>query len=122
MSGVDHRPPAPASRRERNYKAFLAHRISGVALAIFLPLHFLALGLALESHDRFASFIAFTDHPLVKFAEWGLVIFLGAHLLLGLRLIVLELAPWKGMRLVWINWSVLASVTLAVVFLAVLTT
>ncbi len=122
MSEFDRRPPAPASRCERHYKAFLAHRISGVALAIFLPLHFLALGLALESHGKFEAFIAFADRPLVKFAEWGLVIFLGVHLLLGLRLIVLELAPWKGMRTAWINWSVLASVTLAVVFLAVLTT
>ena len=67
-------------------------------------------------------FIAFTDNPLVKAAEWGLVIFLGAHLMLGLRLIILELAPWRGMRMAWVNWSVLASVTLAVVFLAVLST
>ena len=39
----------PASRREPGYRAFIAHRLSGLALAIFLPLHFLALGLALAT-------------------------------------------------------------------------
>lgn len=122
MSAVHNQTPPPASRSHANYKAFLAHRISGVALAIFLPMHFLALGLALESHGKFENFIALTDNPLFKLAEWGLVIFLGAHLMLGLRLLILELAPWQGMRMVWVNWAVLASVTLAVIFLAVLTT
>ena len=30
------------------WKAFLLHRISGLALALFLPIHFVILGLALE--------------------------------------------------------------------------
>jgi fumarate reductase subunit D len=35
-------------RHHRAYWAFLGHRISGIALAVFLPAHFLTLGLALE--------------------------------------------------------------------------
>jgi fumarate reductase subunit D len=111
--------PAPASRRQTGYRAFLAHRISGVALALFLPLHFLALGTALEGEARLDSFLAFTDNPLVKAAEWGLVIFLGLHLMLGLRLIVLELGTWRGMRQNWITWSAGVAIAIGLAFIAV---
>ena len=42
------------------------HRLSGIALAIFLPLHFWALGNALQLD----SFLAWTEQPLVKAGEW----------------------------------------------------
>ena len=112
--------PPPASRRHAGYKAFLAHRISGLALAVFLPLHFLALGLALEGEAKLQQFMVFTDHPVVKVAEWGLVILLGLHLMLGLRLVVLELGPWKGPRHGWINWGAGTAVAVGLAFLAVL--
>ena len=54
------------------YRAFLVHRISGLALALFLPLHFLTLWLALEVAESLDRFLAFADLPLVKAAEWGL--------------------------------------------------
>ena len=37
-----------AYRRDALWLAAMVHRISGVLLALFLPLHFLALGLAIE--------------------------------------------------------------------------
>ena len=61
MSTTSSAVPGPASRRQAGYLAFLAHRISGIALALFLPLHFLALGLALEGEASLQSLIAFTD-------------------------------------------------------------
>ena len=33
------------------------HRLSGLALAIFLPLHFLALGLAIDGEARLDGFL-----------------------------------------------------------------
>ncbi len=97
--------PAPESRRGIGFRAFLAHRISGLALAVFLPLHFLALGLALEGARGLDRFLAFAELPFVQAAEWGLVVLLAIHLALGARLLVLELGPWRGMRTAWIGWA-----------------
>ncbi len=68
----------------------LIHRLSGVALALFLPLHFWALAQGLEMD----AFLKWTEQPLVKFAEWGLVVLLAAHLGGGLRVLALEFLPW----------------------------
>lgn len=75
--------------------AFLVHRVSGLLLSIFLPLHFWALGQALAGEARLESFLRWADHPLVKFAETGLVVLLAAHLAGGLRLLMLEFLPWR---------------------------
>lgn len=72
----------------------LAHRLSGLALALFLPVHFWVLGRALELD----AFLAWTEQPLVKFAEWSLVLLLALHLAGGLRVLVLEFLPWR-------NWA-----------------
>ena len=71
------------------------HRISGIALAIFLPLHFLALGLAIEGEARFDGFLAWTRNPFVKVAETALLFTLAIHLLGGLRILVIENLSWR---------------------------
>jgi fumarate reductase subunit D len=68
----------------------LVHRVSGLALALFLPLHFWALGRGLELQ----SFLAWTEQPLVKLAEWGIVVLLAAHLGAGLRVLAIEFLDW----------------------------
>ena len=75
--------------------AALVHRLSGLALAIFLPLHFLALGLAIEGQARLESFLRWSDAPLVKLAEGTLVFLLLVHMLGGLRLLLLENLDWR---------------------------
>lgn len=75
--------------------AFLLHRVSGVLLALFLPGHFIALGAALEGEVAMDAFLAWTQQPLVKFAEWGVVLLLAAHLTGGLRILALEFLPWR---------------------------
>jgi fumarate reductase subunit D len=75
--------------------AAMVHRVSGLALAIFLPLHFLALGLALESEARLESLLRWSDQPLVKAAEIALVFLFTAHLLGGLRILVIENFDWR---------------------------
>ena len=111
--------PGPASRRGAGYRAFLAHRISGLALAVFLPVHFLTLGLALEGAEAFDRFLAFAELPLVKAAEWGLVVLLAIHFVLGARLLMLELGPWHGMRSAWIGWAAGIAAVTGLAFLAV---
>jgi fumarate reductase subunit D len=101
--------------RARNHPAwwaFLVHRISGLALAVFLPLHFWALGQALGGAARLDAFLAWTEQPLVKFAEWGLVLLLAAHLAGGLRLLALEFLPWR-------DWQKSLAAAAAAVALAV---
>ena len=75
--------------------AALVHRLSGLALAIFLPLHFLTLGLAIHGEAPLESFLRWSDQPLVRLAESGLVFLLLVHMLGGLRLLVIENLPWR---------------------------
>ena len=82
-------------RNHPGYRAFLVHRISGIALAVFLPLHFLVLGLALRADAALDGFLHWTDQPLVKAAETVLVVLLVAHLGGGLRLLAVEFLPWS---------------------------
>mgnify|MGYP001572123957 CR=1 FL=1 len=82
-------------RNHSGYWAFVVHRVSGIALAIFMPVHFWALGQALEGAARMDEFLAWTELPLVKFAEWGIVLLLAAHLGGGLRVLALEFLPWR---------------------------
>ncbi len=73
----------------------MVHRLSGILLACFLPLHFLVLGLAIESEARLDGFLTWTRNPWVKFAEAGLVFLLATHLLGGLRVLVIENLAWR---------------------------
>lgn len=88
----------PAARRHRRrplWLAFLLHRLSGLALALFLPLHFCVLGLALTDPAALDGLLRWTERPLVKLAESGLVLLLAVHLFGGLRLLALEWLPWQ---------------------------
>ena len=60
--------------------AFLLHRLSGLGLAMFLPTHFYMLALALTAPDRLDGFLRFTELPLVKLAEFGLVFLLAVQI------------------------------------------
>jgi fumarate reductase subunit D len=86
------------ARAHPAYWAFLVHRLSGLGLAIFLPLHFWALGHALQGEAALESFLRFTDRPIFKFGEWGLVLLLALHAAGGLRLLVIEFGTWSGLR------------------------
>jgi len=83
------------ARNHPAYWAFVVHRISGLLLALFLPLHFWALGQALEGEARLDGFLKWTEQPLVKFAETGLVLLLAAHMTGGVRLLMLEFLAWR---------------------------
>ena len=100
------------ARSHPAYWAFVVHRVSGVALALFLPLHFWALAQALEGEAKLESFLRWTDQPIVKIAETVLVVLLAAHMAGGLRLLAIEFLAWRDRHR---NLLALASaVTLAV--------
>ncbi len=83
------------ARNHPAYWAFIVHRSSGLLLALFLPLHFWALGQALHGAAALDSFLRWTEQPLMKFAETGLVLLLAAHMAGGLRLLALEFLDWR---------------------------
>jgi fumarate reductase subunit D len=97
--------------------AAMVHRISGLALAIFLPLHFLALGLAIDGDARLEDFLRWSDQPLVKLAEGGLVFLLTVHLLGGLRILVIENLDWRDGQKQLASIAAAVSAIIAFIFL-----
>ncbi len=108
-----------ASRNHPAYWAFLGHRLSGLTLGVFLPVHFYVLGMALQDANRFDQFIRLADMRAFKIGEWGLVILLSIHMCFGLRLLALELLSWRSVgdaRLSWIAGGVLVSLLIGLLF------
>ncbi len=77
-------------RAHPSYAAFVVHRLSGVALALFLPLHFWVLGSAIEGEAALEGALRWTDGAWVKAAETALVVLFAAHLAGGLRVLAIE--------------------------------
>ena len=91
--------------------SYLLHRLSGLALAMFLPVHFYILSLALTQPEQLDGFLLWAEIPLVKAAEFGLVFLLAVHFFGGLRLMALEWLPWSA------NQKTLAASVVAGAFL-----
>jgi fumarate reductase subunit D len=107
-----------AHRSNLLWLAALVHRLSGLALAIFLPLHFLTLGLAINGEARLEGFLRWTDAQLVKLAESGLVFLLLVHMLGGVRLLVLENLDWRDGQKELATLAAALSAVVAFIFLA----
>jgi len=84
------------TRGRPGYRAFLAHRLSGLALALFLPVHFHVLALTLQGEAALDGFLQWTEAVPVKLAEAVLVALLAVHLAGGLRLLLIEFTPWRS--------------------------
>lgn len=84
------------SRGHSGYWAFVVHRVSGIALALFLPVHFFVLSLALSRPAALDGFLNWTRQPAVKLAETLLVLALAAHLAGGVRLLFVEFVGWRA--------------------------
>lgn len=96
--------------------AYWAHRLSGLSLAVFLPVHFLVLALALNAPARLDGFLHWTDRPLVKLAESGLVFLLAVHAFGGLRLMALEIFGWTARQKTAVAGAVVIAGLLAALF------
>jgi succinate dehydrogenase subunit D len=95
MSGLHPRLRTAGHRRDRFWVAAMVHRLSGVLLACFLPVHFLILGLAIERTSNLDGFLKWTEQPTVKVAEAGLIFLLAVHLLGGIRVLLIENIAWR---------------------------
>jgi fumarate reductase subunit D len=106
-----------AAHRQRGFVAAMLHRLSGIALAVFLPLHFLALGTALKGADALDSFLALTRQPVVAFFEWGIVVTLAIHMTLGLRVLAVEFFDFHEKTLAALSACVAAVFAIGLIFM-----
>lgn len=89
------KPADIKSRAHPLWLAYIVHRLSGLLLALFLPVHFWVLSLAVTNPGQLDGFLTLTQSGIVKLAEFGLVFLLAVHLFGGLRLMALEWLPWS---------------------------
>jgi fumarate reductase subunit D len=106
-----------ASHAQRGFIAAMLHRLSGIALTIFLPLHFLALATALNGANALDAFLELTRQPLVKFSEWGIVIALAIHMALGLRVLAVEFFDFREKTMTALSACVAAVFAVGLVFI-----
>ena len=104
-------------RNQALWYAFIIHRLSGVALALFLPAHFYALALALNDPAALDGLLHWTQNPVIKAAEFGLVFLLAVHLFGGLRLMALEFLPWSDRQKTYAALSAAGAFLVACTFL-----
>ena len=100
------------ARGHPGFWAFVAHRVSGIALALFVPVHFFVLSRAITSPAGLDRFLDWTRRPGVKLAETLLVLALAVHLAGGVRLLFVEFVGWRA------EWQKTAIALLAAVALA----
>ena len=104
-------------RKNLLWLAALLHRLSGLGLAIFLPVHFLTLGLAIDGEARLESFLRWSDAPAVKIGEAVLMFLLAVHALGGVRLLAIENLAWHDGQKRNAAAATAFAATVAIVFL-----
>ena len=85
-----------ASHKQRGFLAAMLHRLSGIALAIFLPLHFLALATALNGANALelvSCADAAADRRIRRNLAWSRRSRL--HMTLGLRVLAIEFFDFR---------------------------
>ena len=104
------------SRAHPLWLAYIVHRLSGLALAVFLPLHFWVLAMGMTDPARLDGFLHLTQASLVKIAEFGLVFLLAVHMFGGLRLMAMEWLPWSAPQKTLAAGATAVSFCIAVLF------
>jgi fumarate reductase subunit D len=117
MSSLTHQRNNAAYRGDLFWIAAMVHRVSGVLLACFLPLHFLVLGLAIEREASLDGFLQWTQQPLVKAAEALLVFLLAVHLFGGMRVLVIENLPWRAGQKRMVTLGIGVAAVIAMLFI-----
>ena len=99
--------------------AVLGHRVSGLVLALFLPIHLAVFGQSLTSHAALDQSLALTALPWLKPVSCALVGLLIIHLCFGARVLLIEFGPVSSparLRLGWIAGGLIAAVLLTIVY------
>ncbi|MEM1125470.1 MAG: succinate dehydrogenase, cytochrome b556 subunit [Bacteroidota bacterium] len=82
--------------------AWMAHRLSGVAVVLYLVIHVWGLK-ALTDRDAFNELIAGYHAPIFKLGEVALLAAVVYHSLNGLRIVLIDFMGWspKQARMFW---------------------
>ncbi|MEM6588457.1 MAG: succinate dehydrogenase, cytochrome b556 subunit [Pseudomonadota bacterium] len=104
------------SRAHPLWLAYILHRLSGLGLAVFLPVHFWILSFAIRDTAKLDGFLSWTAVPIVKVAEFGLVFLLAVHMFGGLRLMAMEFLPWSAPQKTLAAGATAASFLVATLF------
>lgn len=105
-----------ASHRQRGFVAAMLHRLSGISLAIFLPIHFLALATALNGANALDSFLSITRQPLVELLEFAIILALAMHMTLGLRVLAIEFLDFREKTLAALSVCIAAIFAIGLIF------
>jgi succinate dehydrogenase / fumarate reductase, cytochrome b subunit len=89
--------------------AWMAHRLSGVAIVVYLVMHIWGLR-ALTDRDAFNELIASYHAPVFKFGEFLLLAAVVYHALNGLRIVLIDFLGWSPQhkKLFWTLFVVAA--------------
>ena len=76
---------------------FVLHRITGIGLAIYLPMHIIVTSTRAFGPEAWkATMSKVAEGPIIHFLEWVLIMGIAIHGLNGLRLILTELGLLLG--------------------------
>jgi fumarate reductase subunit D len=106
-----------AAHKQSGFLAALAHRLSGIALAVFMPIHFMALATALNGADALDRFLTITTDPLVKLSELVIVLALATHMVLGLRVLAIEFLGFRERTLAALSTCIVLVLGVSLLFL-----
>tara|TARA_R110002049_G_scaffold86285_1_gene219512 strand:+ start:955 stop:1299 length:345 start_codon:yes stop_codon:yes gene_type:complete len=84
--------------------AHWGHRLSGLALAAFLPAHFWVLAEALQAARETGGEATFIQSPGWQWGLWLLLGALVAHAGFGLRVLVIEYGPSSSPARLYLGW------------------
>ena len=105
------------AKKHLSYFAYVCHRVSGLLLACFIPIHFFFLSQTLNGVDGLDRFLRLTDFWVFKLGECVLVMLLAIHLAGGVRLLVIEFGAWRGLRKSWIEIVIIFTIACGILFL-----
>ncbi len=77
-------------------KLYILHRLTGLALIFYLPLHIYVTAARVKGEEQWDGTMATLHHPLFVFGEYLLFVAFAFHALNGLRLVLTELGYFIG--------------------------
>lgn len=98
--------------------AFILHRVTGLAILLYLIIHVAELGAAMWGPKYSNAILSFFHVPLFKLALLGIIAAVLYHTLNGLRLILMDFTGWgvKYQAKIWYA----ALILFAVIYIPVL--
>jgi succinate dehydrogenase / fumarate reductase cytochrome b subunit len=94
---------------------FVAHRLTALAITIYLYVHLITLGSVLNGRESFDRTMALMNGTTIRLLELGLVALVLFHTLNGVRLSLLAFFPGISQR--WLSYGVV-TVSVVVVILS----